>query len=542
MQTHLLFFFVEKAIYPLYNRTEKEREVIVLSKNRRRKSGNSILRLVFVGVAILLQIGWLLLLTLRLNMYSAWISFATNVLSTVVVLKLYSRHTNSALKTPWIMLILTMPVLGLSLYLLFELMGTPAGIRKKLKYARQAIAPAIKQDAAVLARVDDSSRSAGNQCRYLCDHANAPVYDHTAVRYYGEAADGFEAMLADIEKAETFIFMEYFIIEDGASFDRLRTLLAKKAAQGVEVRLMYDDIGSIGYVNFRYAAALNRDGIRCQVFNPALPVLNLFLNHRDHRKITVIDGKIGFTGGFNLADEYFGLTQPYGRWKDTGLRLEGDAVRSLTATFLELWSLNSRTQETFAPYLAPVQDAQSVRGFVQPFGDDPTGEERIAENVYINLINRAENYVWFITPYLIITDEMNHALTLAAKRGVDVRIITPGIPDKKTVFQITRSYYAGLAKQGVHIYEYTPGFCHAKMCVCDGKFASIGTSNLDYRSLYLHFENDVFLYDCDAIADMVRDMEQTFALCDDVTERYRSGRSAALRVWQCVLRLIAPLV
>lgn len=516
--------------------------MISLANNRRHKSGNSILRLIFVGVAMLLQVGWLLLLSLKLNMYSTWISIATNALAAVVVLKLYSRHTNSALKTPWIMLILAMPVLGLSLYLLFELMGTPAGIRKKLKRVREALSPAFKQDGAVLAHVDAVSRSAGNQCRYLSNHANAPVFENTDVRYYGEAADGFEAMLADIEKAEKFVFMEYFIIEDGASFSRLRALLAKKASQGVEVRLMYDDIGSIGYVNFRYAAALNRDGIRCQVFNPALPILNLFMNHRDHRKITVIDGRVGFTGGFNLADEYFGLTHPYGRWKDTGLRLEGDAVRSLTATFLELWSLNARAQEDFTPYLTSTYPVHTARGFAQPFGDDPTGEERIAENVYINLIDRAEGYIWFITPYLVITDEMNRALTLAAKRGVDVRIIMPGIPDKKTVFQLTRSYYAGLARQGVRIYEFTPGFCHAKMCVCDGKFASIGTSNLDYRSLYLHFENNVFLYDCDAIGDMVHDMEETFAVCADVTEQYRSDRSAALRVWQCVLRLIAPLV
>lgn len=512
------------------------------SEVRRRKRRNSIPRLVFVGISFLLQVGWLLLLSLRLSTYSTWISLISNILAALCVLKLYSRHTNSALKTPWIMLILVLPIMGLSLYLMFELMGTPYGIRKRMKTVRAATHDILTQDCETFDTLTQQDRSASNQFRYLWEQAHAPVYRGTDIRYYAEAADAFEALKEAISQATHFIFLEYFIVEDAHSFSTLRSLLAQKASEGVEVRLMYDDIGSIGYVNLRFAAELNRDGIRCQVFNPAFPVLNLFLNHRDHRKIAVIDGKVGFTGGYNLADEYFGITKPYGYWKDVGIRLEGEAVQSLCATFLELWNVNAHMHEDFTPYLSAHHTIETARGFVQPFGDDPTGEERLAENVYLNLINRAESSVYFITPYLIITDEMNRALGLAAKRGVDVRIITPGIPDKKTVFQMTRSYYAGLARQGVRIYEFTPGFCHAKLCVSDGKFACIGTSNLDYRSLYLHFENNVLLYNCDAIADMTRDLENTLALCEDVTDRYRNGRSAALRTWQCVLRLFSPLV
>lgn len=512
------------------------------TKSKRRKRTNSIPRLIFVGISFLLQIGWLLLLSLRLNAYSTWISLASNILATIVVLKLYSRHTNSAFKTPWIMLILVMPIMGLSLYLMFELLGTPFTIRKRLAEVYNRTHSALTQNACVWEALDAQSRTAGNQCRYLSTYADAPVCQNTDVLYYSEAKEAFAAMKEAISGAKSFIFLEYFIIEDGSSFSELRTLLSQKASEGVEVRLMYDDIGSIGYVNLSYAAALNRDGIHCQVFNPAFPILNLFLNHRDHRKIAVIDGKIGFTGGYNLADEYFGITEPYGKWKDIGIRLEGDAVRSLTATFLELWTLNSRQEEDFTPYLSVRHSIPGASGFVQPYGDDPTAEERVTENVYLNLVNCAKTSLWLMTPYLIITDEMTRALTLAAKRGVDVRIITPGIPDKKTVFQMTRSYYAGLVRHGVRIFEYTPGFCHAKMCICDGKLASIGTSNFDYRSLYLHFENNVLLYNCAAIADMTRDMQNTFSQCEDVTERYRSGRSAVLRVWQCVLRLFAPLV
>ena len=228
-------------------------------------------------------------------------------------------------------------------------------------------------------------------------------------------------------------------------------------------------------------------------------------------------------------------------WKDTGLRRQGEAVRSLTASFFELWNVTTKEEENFAHYLNICHKAES-EGFVQPFNDNPLSEERTAENVYLNLIAQAEKTLYITTPYLIITDEMSRALRLAAKRGVDVRIITPGIPDKKVVFAITRSYYSGLARQGVRIYEYTPGFCHAKQCLCDGKIASIGSSNFDYRSLYHHFENDVLLYGCDAIGDMARDFDALFSQCSEVTQRYSTGSGAILRMWQCILRLFAPLV
>jgi cardiolipin synthase len=309
----------------------------------------------------------------------------------------------------------------------------------------------------------------------------------------------------------------------------------------VEIRLLYDDFGSVAKVGHEFARRLQREGIHCHAFNPASPFLNLFMNHRDHRKITVIDGKVGFTGGYNLADEYFDLVRPYGKWKDTGVRLEGEAVRSLTAVFLELWYVQIRKKEPADIYLNVCHTVEA-EGFVQPFADNPLEEDRIAENVYMNLINQANHSLYIMTPYLIITDEMTHALGLAAKRGVDVRIITPGIPDKKTVYAVTRSYYAGLSGQGVRIFEYTPGFCHAKQCICDGEIASIGTSNLDYRSLYHHFENNVLLYGGSAVEAIREDFEDLFPQCEEVTGKYRKGRGAVLMTWQCILRLFAPLM
>ena len=511
-----------------------------MAKQEHKPTGNAVIRITFVAVALLFQIGWLVLLALVLSEYSAKISFLSSALSAFVVLRLYSKHTNSATKMPWIMLILVFPVMGLSLYLMFVLLSDP-GVSKRLKVIRRQTGEKLPQKEEVLAQLEEADPGVANQFRYLRNTAGAPVWTNTSVQYYGECAEAFEAMKQDLEKARDFIFMEYFIVEDRSSFRELQEILIRKHLEGVEVRLLYDDIGSVGYVNLAFAKRLSDAGIRCIPFNPAVPFLNLFMNHRDHRKITVIDGKVGFTGGYNLADAYFGREEPYGKWKDTGLRLEGEAVKSLTATFLELWTVTTREETSFDRWL-DVRHSVTAPGFVQPFGDDPLGQERLAKNAYMNLIARSQKRLYFITPYLIIPDDMCSALRLAAKRGVDVRIITPGIPDKKTVYAVTRSYYSGLASQGVRIFEYTPGFCHAKQCLCDGEIALIGTSNLDYRSLYHHFENDVLLYGCDALEDMGRDFEELFPQCREVTENYRTGRKGILMMWQCVLRLFAPLM
>ena len=297
-----------------------------------------------------------------------------------------------------------------------------------------------------------------------------------------------EDELAELKKAEHFIFMEYHAIEDASAWQELEDILAERAAHGVEVRVFYDDVGSIGFINSKFVKKLAGSGIQCRRFNPVIPILNVFMNNRDHRKITVVDGRVGFTGGYNLAEEYFNRTHPYGRWKDTGIRLEGDAVRSLTLIFLELWGATQKEPPEIERYLPEVPYTARENAVVLPYADNPLDDEATGENVYLNMIRSAKEYVYITTPYLILSDEMQRTLRLAASSGVDVRIITPGIPDKKLIFSVTRSYYAALAKSGVRIYEYTPGFIHAKQCVADGAEAVVGTINFDFRSLYLHFE------------------------------------------------------
>lgn len=506
---------------------------------------NSIGRIGAIVLFLLLQIAWLIVLFIRLNKYSTVIAMITNVITVVCVLTIYGRRINSAMKMPWIMLIMAVPLVGLFLYLL---MGTSNSTKKSTKRLAQIDAhvfPKLKQKPEVFRALEQKDMGIAGNVRYLLDYAHYPVYQNTDVVYYKDAAEALEAQKESLEKAGKFIFMEYHAIEDLESFGGIKDILARKAAQGVEVRVFYDDIGSIGFINPQFIKSMKELGIQCRVFNPVTPILNIFMNNRDHRKITVIDGKVGFTGGYNLANEYFHVTEPYGFWKDTGIRLTGDAVRSLTITFLEMWNYMKKTEdedEDYEKYLPKIEYRAEEEGFVQPYADSPLDGENVGESVYINILNQAKHYCYFVTPYLIITDELNRAFELAAKRGVDVRLITPGIPDKKIIYQMTRSYYNGLVRHGVRVYEYTPGFCHAKMCIADDASAIVGTINLDFRSLYHHFENACYLYECKAVKEIRQDFDEMMEVSNEVTEKYNTGRSTALRLGQCILRLFAPLL
>ena len=511
----------------------------------RRNTRNGIRLALFSAIAILLQVVWLYEALANLREIYGWLSGVVSLFSLLVVLALYGMPTNSAMKMSWIILILVFPFFGVFLYLMIGANGAPPAMRKRYERIDRILLPLLPKNDAELEELRQADEGAAGQCRYIRKYAGYPVYRDTAVVFYPDAADGFAAQLEELKKAEKFIFMEYHAIEDSKAFQPLHAVLRERAAAGVEVRIFYDYVGSMGFVGNSFAKRLAADGIQCRVFNPVLPVLNVFMNNRDHRKITVIDGKVGFVGGYNLADEYFHLTEPYGHWLDTGVKLTGGAVKSLTVTFLENWNAirgSDRDDADFLRYLPDVPPAPDAQGFVQPYADSPLDNEQVGENVYVNVLRNARRYAWFITPYLIITDEMNNAFAMAAKSGVDVRIITPGIPDKKLIYQMTRSYYAALARNGVRIYEYTPGFCHAKQCVSDDKVATCGTINLDFRSLYHHFENGVFLCDCGAVGEMKAQFEALFPQCREVTEEYRDGRPCSLRLIQMFLRLFSPLM
>ena len=510
---------------------------------------NSIGRLGVTGISIIIQVLWIIFLFIRLNRYSTVISLFSSILALIVVLHIYGKRSNAAFKMPWIILILAFPVAGLCIYGIFGNANSTRKMRDKFAELDRELEPLNPQDPGVMMSLEKENYAIANEFRYVRDYGKYPVYRNTDIQFYDDAAKGLEAQLAELKKAEKFIFMEYHAIEEAEAFERIKTVLAERAAAGVDVRLFYDDVGSIGFINTDFIRRMEAVGVKCRVFNPVIPILNVFMNNRDHRKITVIDGKVGFTGGYNLANEYFNLTHPYGHWKDTGIRLEGDAVRSLTVMFLEMWKAMERRgkqvqliPDDYRQFLEIPEYHSKENGYVQPYADSPLDDEYLGESVYLNLIKGAAHSFYAATPYLIISDEMTRELGLAAKRGVDVRIITPGIPDKKIIYKVTRSYYAGLVRQGVRIYEYTPGFIHAKQTVADDRIATIGTINFDYRSLYHHFENGVLMYDVEAVHGIHKDFEALFDVCEEVTEKYRTGRSVALRIGQCILRLFAPLL
>lgn len=507
---------------------------------------NSVTRVIVAGVAVLLQVVWLLVLLMRFASWSPIVQACMTALAFVLVLYVLGREQNSAYKLLWTCVLLAVPVFGILMFALLHASPVNRRARAFFDRANQALEGMVTPSAGVLEGLAKESVALGNCARYLEREAQAPLWCAQDVMFFPEAAQAYVSQLRDIAQAREFIFLEYHAIEDSASFAPLKRLLAEKAAAGVDVRVVYDDLGSFGFVNKRFAEAMEAIGVRCRAFNPVMPALNVVMNNRDHRKICVVDGRVGYTGGYNLADEYFNVTHPYGVWKDTGLRLTGPCVDALTKTFLEMWVATGDTDggdfARFFPARPTCQDEDATAGWVQPYADSPLDDAPVGENVYLNVISAATRRLWVTTPYLIIDDEMTRTLTLAARRGVDVRVVTPGIPDKKLVYKITRSYYAQLARYGVRVYEWTPGFLHAKQMLCDDEMACVGTINLDYRSLYLHFENGCALYRVPAIGDIEADFEGLFAQAEEVTARYANERVAPLRIGRRLLRLLSPLV
>lgn len=507
---------------------------------KKKNTRNGVLRLLITILAFLLQIIWLVTIFIRLNEYSVLISTLTSVMALLVAIRIYSDTSNSTFKQMWLMTLLVFPILGLLLYLLYG--NKNATKRKKVTFAKvhNSLNEHVVQSEDVLEEMEKIDKGISNQFRYLIKNGY-PVYQQTDVEFYAEAKDGFEAQLETMQKAKHFIFMDYHAVEEAEAFEKMLDILKEKVSQGVKVRILYDDVGSIGFTNLRLVKRLKALGIQCKAFNPVSPFFQIFMNNRDHRKIMVVDGEVGFTGGYNIADEYFNIVNPYGYWKDTGVKLEGEAVKNLTAMFLEMWNVNGLKDDDVKYLEQYHKETQNKTGFVQPYADDPLNDLDIAENVYLNLIKNAKDYFYATTPYLIIGDEMKRELTLAAERGVDVRIITPGIPDKKFIYRATRSYYAELVRYGVRIYEYTPGFVHAKQTIADGEVATVGTINFDYRSLYHHFENGVLLYGYDAIKKIEKDFQQVIDDSREVTELYKN-KSTILRGVDSFLRWVSPLL
>lgn len=500
-------------------------------------------RLVLVGVAILLQILWWVLFMRRLTSYSVFLNALFRVVSLVILLYLIRKDENSSYKIAWIILVMGIPLFGGILYLLIGNKKPGKRLAVRMAAVKAEMGGAMAQNQWILKEIQAQDPSAAGNIRYIGEFGPYPVWKNTEVTYYPLGEEMFAAMLEDLRKAEHYIFLEYFIIQEGLMWDWILEILEQKAKEGVDVRLIYDDVGCVSLLPFHYADQMEKKGIRCLAFNRFIPVVSLVMNNRDHRKIMVIDGHTAYNGGINLADEYINKKVRFGHWKDTGVRLHGDAVFNFTLMFLEIWNsfrVPDLDYDVFRPHRWHKEPFEGD-GYVVPYADTPLDNEELGEDVYINILSQAKEYVYIATPYLLISDEMENALCLAAKRGVDVRILMPGIPDKPTVFFMAKSYYPPLLKAGVQIYEYTPGFVHAKSYVCDDRIATVGTINMDFRSLYLHFECGTFLYGCRAVLDVKRDMEECFPRCHQVSPGdCRQGLIGNMLT--SILRVLAPLM
>ena len=499
-------------------------------------------RVVITALLIVLQALLLFGFIWKLDNYFVYFYAGSVLLSLLITLGIINSKSNPAYKIAWLIPILLFPVFGGLVYLLFGSDRTGRYLRKKLQGIGTEMDNVIGE-AHRRSGAEQLPPDAANQSRYISHCAYCPPYQNTTTEYLPLGEVKFERMVEELKKAKHYIFLEYFIIQEGKMWNTILDILRQKAAEGVDVRVIYDDMGCIMILPTGYDRTLEQMGIKCRIFNPFVPILSSRFNTRDHRKICVIDGNVGFTGGINLADEYINAYEKHGHWKDTSILLKGEAVFNLTVMFLSMGDYPDGTtgKTDYSRYYPTVWD-ENAKGYVQPFADNPLDDEAVGETVYLNLINKAKRYVYITTPYLILSSEMLTALTSAAKCGVDVRIITPHIPDKWYVHAVSRSHYQPLIEAGVKIYEYTPGFIHAKTFVVDDDYAVVGTINLDYRSLYLHFECAVWMYQTPSVAQVRDDFFKTQQISQEITLEECRSLSFPRRLGRSVLRVFAPLM
>lgn len=481
---------------------------------------------------------------LLLGFYQAAQIFYLLFDSAVALHILNDKRNDGTYKIAYLFTIIVLPLFGSILYILSKwdlLRNTFTNLLNRSKESSRGL---FIQDQEIIEDLNLRDPLAANTAKFLWGEEKYPTYRNGDMEYFSSGEAYFQALLREIKGAQHFIFMEYFILQQGSLWDQVQEILEEKIRQGVEVRLLYDGTSVITKVPLNFAKEQRKRGIKVKVFKPLVPVLSLYQNHRDHRKILVVDNQVAFTGGVNLADEYINQRTLFGHWKDSGTLTRGPSSRSFTLLFLSMWNLWEKNKEDFTPYLRTYEGDFKPRegAFITPFGDDPYGKNRVAKEVYNDIINQAVSYLHIMTPYLILDEETRSDLIHLAQCGVDVKIITPHIPDKKLVFLVTRSYYKSLLREGVRIFEYKPGFIHSKSMVSDNTKAVVGTINFDYRSLFLHFECGAYYYDRDLAQKVEKDFQETLGLSQEFTYEQTLEFSYFERAMGRILRVFAPML
>lgn len=497
----------------------------------------------FPVITVFLQIALFMTMLLRFRNYLINFYFINYFLSIVCVLWIVNSRMNPGYKIAWLIIILTFPFLGIAIYLFYG--GKKSG--KKMQIKMDAIISNLQRSLPqhndeLMSILKEEQPNAWLQANYIRQNPFSTLY-RSSCTYYSPGEAVYPVILEELKNAKEYIFLEFFIIEKGLFWDSILSILQDKVLEGVDVRLIYDDMGNVFTLPRHYNRLLEALGIKCRVFNPLEPIPSSCLNYRDHRKILLIDGKTVFTGGINLADEYINEKKKFGYWKDSIVMIQGEAVWSFSLMFLSTWSyLNNSLEDASLFYRnEPISGSDAITGYLQPYSDTPLDQEAVSKNIYLNLIGKATDYLFIMTPYLILDNEMITALCNATKSGVDVRLITPHIPDKKLVHMMSRSFYPLLLEGGVRIYEYTPGFIHSKTFVADDCYGIVGTVNLDYRSLYLHFECGIWLYRKEAVMDIKKDFLETLQVSEEILLKNCRSKHWYIRLASSVMRIFAPL-
>lgn len=511
------------------------------------KSKKKFLNIIFgrtTMVVILLILQLLMLLTCFkwLSEYTTYIYGGFTLITAIIVIYIINKKGNPTFKLAWILPVLIIPVFGCLFYLFVQFQIGTRLINYRLTQIIKKTKGYLKQDDKIIEELSKEDKQVSNLATYVSTYGGYPMYKDTSIEYFPLGEYKFKEMLKQLEEAKEFIFLEYFIVEEGIMWDSILEILKRKVKEGVEVRFMYDGMCSLVLLPYSYPKKLEAMGIKCKMFNPVKPILSTHQNNRDHRKILVIDGHTAFTGGVNLADEYINKKEVYGHWKDTAVMLKGEAVKSFTLMFLQMWNITEKSEENYDKYIKEVTCSKVTEGYIMPYGDSPMDGENVGELVYMNIINTAREYVHIMTPYLILDNEMITDLKFAAKSGVEVILILPHIPDKIYAYLLARTYYVELIEAGVKIYEYTPGFVHAKSFVSDDEKAVVGTINLDFRSLYLHFECGVYTYKTSLAKDVERDFQETLEKCKIITLEDCKNLSGIKKLVGRILRIFAPLM
>ena len=498
---------------------------------------NVIKRALIVFIGIVLQFGFAIIIRLFFYQYVGIITIFYSILSILIVLGILKDSIHLSNDLPWIILILMFPIFGTILLITIGRNYSKNKLLKNILNKEKDYDNYLEQDSKIKKDIEDNKL---DNINYLLNRTKFVISKNNKVTYYNFGEKFYPELLKELKKAEKFIFMEYFIVNKGVMWNGILEILKEKAKNGVDVRIIYDDMGSISMLTTKYPKELASYGIKCIPFNKLTPFKGIFMNNRDHRKMTIIDGKVAFSGGVNLSDEYININSKLGVWKDNGIKIVGDGIWNLTVMFLTMWNANIKTDTNILKFKHDFKNQIKNDGYVIPYGVGPFHPDLIGEDVYLNMINSAKDYLYIMTPYLIIDSEMVNSLIRAAKRGVDVRIIVPGIPDKKIVYTQTTSFFKILHDSGVKIYKYREGFVHSKVFLSDDIRAVVGTINMDYRSLYLHFENGIYLENNSEIKEIISDFEETLKDCHKLDNK--DVKVGFFRnVWQAILRLFAPL-